>query len=42
MMNRWRDQTPDTHYTAIIDDILARKLSPHQAVAKLLNGRSSK
>jgi LAO/AO transport system kinase len=42
MMNRWRDQTPDTHYTAIIDDILARKLSPRQAVAKLLNGRSSK
>lgn len=38
MMNEWRQATPEEQYTAVINEIVARKLSPRQAVAQLLNG----
>ncbi|MDA1330276.1 MAG: methylmalonyl Co-A mutase-associated GTPase MeaB [Chloroflexi bacterium] len=38
MMNRWRQDTSDERYQRTLEQIAARKLSPRQAVAQLLNG----
>jgi LAO/AO transport system kinase len=38
MIDRWREATPQDRYEQTIDQLLARQLSPRQAVAALLNG----
>lgn len=42
MMDRWRISTPEADYEKALDQLLARELSPRQAVAALLNGVSPK
>jgi LAO/AO transport system kinase len=38
LMARWRDKVSEQKYQKMLDELLARKLSPRQAVAALLNG----
>lgn len=38
LMARWRDKVSDQKYQKMLDELLARQLSPRQAVAALLNG----
>lgn len=39
LMEHWRAQVDDAEYTATLDKLAARQLSPRQAVAALLNGK---
>jgi LAO/AO transport system kinase len=38
MMARWRDALGDGFYDTVLDELVARELSPHQAVENLLKG----
>jgi LAO/AO transport system kinase len=38
LMARWRDNMNDKNYETMLSELLARKVSPRQAVAALLNG----
>ena len=38
LMSRWRESVNDKKYQAMLEQLLARKLSPRQAVNALLNG----
>jgi len=38
MIDRWREATPPDRYEQTVEKLLARQLSPRQAVAALLNG----
>jgi LAO/AO transport system kinase len=38
LVARWRDVTSVQTYSAVLDDLAARRISPHQAVAQLING----
>jgi LAO/AO transport system kinase len=38
LMNRWREKTSEAKVRQTIDELMERKLSPRQAVSKLLNG----
>ncbi len=38
LMARWRDKVSEQKYQKMLDELLARQLSPRQAVAALLNG----
>lgn len=41
LMSRWRENVNDKKYEAMLEELLARKLSPRQAVTALLNGDAS-
>lgn len=41
LMARWRENLNDKKYEAMLEQLLARKLSPRQAVTALLNGDAS-
>jgi len=38
LIARWRDSVPAGRYQEVLDRLLSRRLSPHQAVAALLDG----
>jgi LAO/AO transport system kinase len=42
LVARWREITSAHTYRAVLDDLAARRVSPHQAVAQLINGDRSK
>ncbi len=39
LVGEWRANLKEGHYDWVLDQVLTRKISPRQAVAKLLNGR---
>ena len=38
LVNRWRQQVSASQYQEILDSLIARRISPHQAVDALMNG----
>lgn len=38
LVSRWRQKLPEQHYREILDEVVARQLSPWQAVDSLLDG----
>ncbi len=40
LVTRWRDRLPSDRYQETLEDLAARRISPHQAVKALLNGGS--
>jgi LAO/AO transport system kinase len=42
MMARWRDSLADGFYDTVVDKLVARELSPHQAVKNLIVGEKTK
>ena len=40
LVTRWRDHLPSDRYQQTLEDLAARRISPHQAVKVLLNGGS--
>jgi LAO/AO transport system kinase len=38
LIARWRDSIPAGRYQEVLDRLVSRRLSPHQAVAALLDG----
>jgi LAO/AO transport system kinase len=41
LVTRWRQEVSDTQYQEILDTLVARQISPHQAVKALLDGGQS-
>jgi LAO/AO transport system kinase len=41
LLARWREATSTQTYRIVLDDLAARRISPHQAVTKLINGEHS-
>ena len=42
LVSRWRQGVSDSQYQEILETLIARKISPHQAVNALLDGGQSK
>ncbi len=42
LVSRWRQEVSDSQYQEILESLIARQISPHQAVEALLNGGQSK
>jgi len=38
LVYRWRQHVSDSQYQEILESLIARQISPHQAVEALLNG----
>lgn len=41
LIDRWRQHVPDIHYQEILDTLVSRQISPHQAAKVLLDGGKS-
>lgn len=41
LVSRWRKEVPDSKYQEILESLLARQMSPHQAAELLMNGGSA-
>ncbi|UCD42713.1 MAG: methylmalonyl Co-A mutase-associated GTPase MeaB [Chloroflexota bacterium] len=41
LVSRWRQEVSDSQYQEILESLIARQISPHQAVEALLNGGQS-
>jgi LAO/AO transport system kinase len=42
LVSRWRQEVSETRYQEILESLIARRISPHQAVEVLLNGGQSR
>jgi len=42
LVTRWRQEVSDSQYQEILDTLVAREISPHQAVKALLDGGQSR
>ncbi len=38
LLERWRESTPSTQYDEILERLVARRISPGQAVSELIDG----